>query len=176
MRALDRLLKRGFCITMKAFLSVTFTALAVSWGGAQTLNQATKSTPSFTNSIILHDSAQLSLKDSANVTLRLSEPTDTNSVDYLVSKTKVHLSGPVATTLKSKSTADFSRRLLRLFNPFSSQEPNLPTTVSTASGPIGARAWSTTVGWSPGRSAFPDEHFHDIPQLRLISVSTERQP
>ncbi len=176
-RSLDRASKRGFCNDMKAaFLWVTFVALAVTRGEAQNLNLATNNFLTFTNAAPVRDNSQLSLKESASTTLRLSLPTDTNSVDYMISKTKVHLSGPVASTLKSKSTADFGRRLLNWFNPFSNQEQNLPTTVSTASGPVSSRAWATTVGWSPGRTAFPDEHSHDIPQLRLISVTTEKQP
>ena len=159
-----------------AFLLVTFITLAASRGEAQNLNLATNNYLSFTNATAVRDTSQVSLKDSATLSLRLSEPMDTNSVDYMISKTKVHLSGPVATTLKSRSTADFSRRLLNLFNPFSSQPQNLPSRISTATGPVSSRAWSTTVGWSPGRSAFPDEHFHEPPQLGLISVSTEKQP
>ncbi len=106
---------------------------------------------------------------------RLGEPGDTNSVDYVVSKTKLHLSGPVASTLNSKSTGDFSRRLLRLFNPFSSAPQNLPPGAEV-SGPVNTRAWSTLVGWSPGRSAFPDPQHLEPPQLGLISVRTEKQP
>src|SRR5579859_1011119 len=109
-----------------AFLLVTFITLAASRGEAQNLNLATNNYLSFTNATAVRDTSQVSLKDSATLSLRLSEPMDTNSVDYMISKTKVHLSGPVATTLKSRSTADFSRRLLNLFNPFSSQPQNLP--------------------------------------------------
>ncbi|HTL16569.1 MAG TPA: hypothetical protein VL793_04990 [Patescibacteria group bacterium] len=159
-----------------AFLLVTLLALAATQGEAQTLNLATNNLVSFTNAASGPENSRLSLNNSLSLRLQLTEPVDTNSVDYTISKTKVHLSGPAATTLKSRSAGDFSKRFLHLFNPFSSREQNLPTTVSTASGPVNTRAWSTMVGWSPGRSAFPDEHFHEPPQLRLISVSTEKQP
>jgi hypothetical protein len=159
-----------------AFLVVLIVAFAAGQAKAQTLNLATNNHLTFTNSAALRDNSQLTLPGSAAMQWRLVQPTDTNSVDLTVSKTIVHLSGPVATTLKAKSAGDFSRRVLRLFNPFSSQEQNLPSTVSTASGPVSTRAWSTIVGWSPGQSAFPDEHYHEPPQLRLITVRTEKQP
>ena len=105
--------------------------------------------------------------------LELSQTADTNSIDYLISKTKVHVSGPLASPLKAKSPSDLSHRVLHLFSPFSNVDPNVP---AGATGPVNTRAWSTIVGWSPGRSAFPDEHYHEPPQLRLISVSAEKQP
>jgi len=118
--------------------------------------------------------SKLFIQEPGSTRLILSERADTNSVDYAVGKkTTLHLSGPVATTLKSKSTADFSHRLLGLLNPFSSAAPNVP---AAPSGPVNTRAWSTIVGWSPGQSAFQDEHYHEPPQLRLISASIEKQP
>ncbi|HZR19706.1 MAG TPA: hypothetical protein VFE51_20645 [Verrucomicrobiae bacterium] len=140
------------------------------------MNPGTNNSLAFTNAATVHDTSHLTLPSSATLRWRLTEPKDTNSVDYTISKTTVHVSGPVATTLKAKSAGDFSKRVLNLFNPFSSQEPNLPPTVSTASGPVNTRAWSTIVGWSPGQSAFPDEHYHEPPQLRLMSVNVEKQP
>jgi hypothetical protein len=154
---------------------VLVVAFAASLGKAQTLNLGTNNSLAFTNAATVHDTSHLAVPNSATL-WRLTEPGDTNSVDYTISKTTVHLSGPVATTLKSKSAGDFSKRVLKLFNPLSAQNQNLPTTVSTASGPVSTRSWSSIVGWSPGQSAFPDEHFHEPPQLRLLSVSTERQP
>jgi hypothetical protein len=127
-----------------------------------------------TNAVVHQQSSPMLLREPA-AHFQLIEPGDTNSVDYVVSKTKFHLSGPVATTLKPKSAADFSRRVLRLFSPFSAGSQNLPPGAAV-SGPVNTRAWSTLVGWSPGRSAFPDEAYHEPPQLRLISVSTEKQP
>jgi len=105
---------------------------------------------------------------------RLGEPGATNSVDYVVSKTELHLCGPVASTLNSKSTGEFSHRLLQLFNPFPSATQNLPPGAEV-SGPVNTRAWSTLVGWNPGRSEFQDGQYHELPGLRLLSISVEQQ-
>ncbi len=160
---------------MKAgILLVLLAGFVVAHVGAQTFNQGTNSLWT-TNSATQQPGSKPVLQNPAVSPFRLGEPADTNSVDYVVSKTKVHLSGPVASTLNSKSTGDFSRRLLRLFNPFSSGPQNLPPGAEV-SGPVSTRAWGTVVGWSPGRSAFPDEQHHDPPMLRLISIDAEKQP
>jgi hypothetical protein len=122
----------------------------------------------------LHQATVVSPLEAAAARMQLTPTTtDTNSVEYLISKTKVRVSGPVASPLKGRSVGDVSKRVLHLFSPFSPAEPNVP---AGATGPANTRAWSTIVGWSPGRSAFPDEHFHEPPQLRLISVSAEKLP
>jgi hypothetical protein len=172
---------------MKAgILMVLFAGFVVAPGGAQTFDLGTNGLWT-TNAAAPQPGSKLSLQEQALPGskqilqqpalpgLRLGEPGDTNSVDYVVSKTKLHLSGPVASTLPSKSAGDFTRRFLRLFNPVSSARQNLPPGAEV-SGPVNTRAWSTLVGWSPGRSAFPDEQHHEPPGLRLISVSAEQQP
>src|SRR5437868_2192945 len=162
---LDRRPKPEFCRDMKAALVlVILVAFAAVRGEAQNQNIGKNNLFSTTNSATISDSSRLSLQDSARVKLRLAEPSNTNSVDYVISKTKVHLTGPVATTLKPRSVGDFSHRVLHLFSPFSKDEPNLSPAAPSGTGPVSTRAWSTIVGWSPGRSAFPDEHFHEPPQ------------
>ena len=153
---------------------MAFLVLAGVLGRAQTVSLGTNSFLSSTNAIAGPGSSPMLLRE-PSARFQLTEPLDTNSVDYVVSKTKVHLSGPIATTLTPKSPADFSRRALRLFSPFSSGRQNLPPGAEV-SGPVNSRAWSTMVGWNPGRSAFPDEAHHEPPQLRLLSVSVEKQP
>ena len=160
---------------MKAgILTVLLVGLIIAPSGAQTFNLGTNGLWN-TNAAAQQPGSKPVLQNPSVAPFRLGEPGDTNSVDYVVSKTKVHVSGPVASTLNSKSTGDFSRRLLRLFNPFSSAPQNLPPGTEV-SGPVNARAWSTQVGWSPGASAFPDGAHHDIPILRLISVNVEKEP
>jgi hypothetical protein len=160
---------------MKAAIAMAaFLVVAGGYGEAQTLNAGTNSFLSTTNSIAGQRSSSMLLRE-PSTRFQLIEPLDTNSADYFVSKSKLHLSGPVATTLKAKSPVDFSRRALRLVSPFSSGSQNLPQGADV-SGPVKTRAWSTIVGWSPGRSAFPDEAHHEPPQLRLLSISVEKQP
>jgi hypothetical protein len=156
---------------MWAILMATVLAQVV----AEAQQAATNQLAMTTNAPAVRESPIVSLTDSTATTMRL-EPADTNSLDYTVSKTKIHLTGPLVPPLKAKSASDFSRRLLNLFNPFSSEEPSLPSTVSTATVPVSNRAWSTIVGWNPGGSAFPTEAHHEPPQLRLISVGVEKQP
>ena len=160
---------------MKAILLLGFVVgFASAQGAAQTLTLAkTNTLVSTSEKVALTDGSSLSLREPAISGLSWSQIGDTNSVDYVFSKTKVHLSGPVATTLKSRSGDNFGHRVLRLFSPLSPLPPNTPPNVS---GPVNTRAWSTIVGWSPGRSAFPDEHYHEPPQLRLISANFEKQP
>src|SRR5262249_53494224 len=134
--------------------------------------QATNAVVVSTNTTKLSDSALMNLPLPSTIELRLTAP-DTNRLDYVVSKTKIHVSGPLVRPLKAKSTSDFGHRVLNLFNPFSTEEPNVPY---AATGPVNTRAWSTIVGYSPGRTAFPDGAHHEPPQLRLISVSTEKLP
>jgi hypothetical protein len=126
---------------------------------------------SATNAI--YEPASINLSGRSGTELRLAEPRDTNSLDYLVSKTTVHVSGPLIVPLKAKTASDFGHRVLHLFSPFASEEPaGQPAAV----GPVNTRAWSNVVGWSPGRSAFPDGAWHEPPHLNLISVNLEKQP
>jgi hypothetical protein len=137
---------------------------------------ATNSVGSATNTAALTEAQNVTLRDQANLILRVQEPGDTNMLEYTVSKTtKMRLTGPLVRPLKAKSGSDFGRRVLHLFSPFSDEQPNLPPGAEV-SGPVNTRAWSTLVGWTPGRSAFPDDTWHDPPQLRLISVRVEKQP
>lgn len=106
--------------------------------------------------------------------LRLKEPKDTNTFDLQVSKTQIiHVSGPLVQPFKAKSGSGFVGRVAHWFNPFYKGQPNVPP---APSGPMNTRAWSTIVGWNPGRSAFPDEKWHEAPHLDLVTVTTERQP
>jgi len=133
---------------------------------------ATNALVSATNAI--HEPSSLSLAERSAVELRLTEPRDTNSLDYFVSTTQIiHVSGPLIVPLKAKSASDFGHRVLHLFSPFASEEP---AAQPAAVGPVNTRAWSTVVGWSPGRSAFPDGAWHEPAHLNLISVNVEKQP
>lgn len=106
--------------------------------------------------------------------LRLTEPKDTNSMQFQFSKTtRVRLGGPVIQPLKAKTASGFASRVAAWFNPLSRAAPNVPV---APAGPVNTRAWSTLVGWNPGRSAFPDGAWHEPPHLDLISITAEKQP
>ncbi len=80
---------------------------------------------------------------------------------------KWELSGPIVPPLKAKKFWEVPRRVLHLVNPFAPHEttPQVPGTRE-----LSPRAWSTVVGWSPGRSAFPDETTHE-PSMCLFSLT-----
>jgi hypothetical protein len=151
----------------------TLVAIGAGQVEVQAQQTATNGLTLATNTVAAHGGSTVSLNDSASMGLRLTEPADTNSLDYMVSKTKVHLSGPLVGPLKAKSASDFSHRVLRLFSPFSDEEPNMQP---AATGPVSGRAWSTIAGWNPGGSAFQTESHHEPQGLRLISVSVAKQP
>lgn len=127
-----------------------------------------------TNATPPQQSAVLSLNQPATMTLRLTEPTDTNSFDYRVSKhTKLRVSGPLVQPFKAKTSTELTHRVAHLFSPFAKEQPRWLT---APSGPVNTRAWSTLAGWNPGRSAFLDETSHQPPHLDLISINVEKQP
>ena len=107
--------------------------------------------------------------------LRLREPGDTNSMRLQVSKdTQLNFSGPLIQPLKARSAAGVAGRVVRWFNPFSTNQPNVQP---AASGPMKTRAWSTIAGWSPGHSAFPSAGAWDEPtHLDLITITVQTQP
>ena len=158
-------------------MTVVLAALSMGQVLVRAQQATTNSLTSVTNNtVVLTDSQNTALRDQPYLTLHLREPGDTNSLEYTVSKTtKLHVTGPLVRPLKAKDGSDFGKRVLHLFSPFSDAPQNLPPGAEV-SGPVKTRAWSTLVGWSPGRSAFPDDARHDPPQLRLISVSVEKQP
>jgi hypothetical protein len=104
---------------------------------------------------------------------QLTQPSDTNASVHVVLKTKIRVSGPLVGPAKAKTASDFSRKVAHLFSPFASEEFNPQ---SAPSGPVNARAWSAIVGWHPGGSAFPTESQHEPPELRLLSISAEKEP
>jgi hypothetical protein len=105
------------------------------------------------------------------VELRLTQSSDTNSAGLVIMKNKIRVSGPLARPFKAKSASDFARRVGHLFSPFTDEV----TDQSPRYEPASARAWSTTAGWNPGKSPFPDDKWHEA-QLRLISINVEKQP
>lgn len=103
---------------------------------------------------------------------QLTGPAGGNAAEHVVVKNKIRVSGPLVAPAKAKGIGDFSKKVANLFNPLSKEE--LPQ--AEPSGPVSTRAWSTIAGWTPGQSAFQTETHHDIPGLRLVSFSVEKQP
>lgn len=134
----------------------------------------TNETATVNSTVTLHQNAVIKSPEPSSMILRLSEPKDTNSIDFQLSKTQVvHVRGPLVEPLKAKNASGFVGRVAHWFNPLSTGQPNVPP---APSGPINTRAWGTLLGWNPGRSAFPDGAWHEPPHLDLISISTEKQP
>jgi hypothetical protein len=172
--ALDRSTKRAFCKNMRARIAQVTLVLLAAAGPLFAQQAATNGVASVSSSVTLHQAPAIKPPETTPMLHRLSEPKDTNSMDFQVSKTtQVHLTGPLIQPLKAKSASGFAGRVAHWFNPFSTAQPNVPP---APSGPINTRAWSTIVGWNPGRSAFPDGAWHEPPHLDLISITTEKQP
>jgi hypothetical protein len=85
-----------------------------------------------------------------------------------VARKRITVGGPLVQPFKSKRLRDVPKRLWQLVNPFTPTEPKPAYEQSRI---ISTRAWNTTVGWAPGRSAFPDEVTHE-PTMSLISFSS----
>jgi hypothetical protein len=90
-----------------------------------------------------------------------SAPSDKISGKHLV------VQGPLVQPFKAKSFWDAPRRLLHSINPFAKKEH-----VEEIENPrdMNPHAWTTMVGWSPGRSAFADPVTHES-SMGLVSLS-----
>ena len=84
-----------------------------------------------------------------------------------IARKHVTISGPLVQPFKAKRLREVPKRLWHLVNPLAPAEPK-PAYERTPT--LSTRAWSTTVGWSSGRSAFPDAVTHES-TLGLISFS-----
>ena len=91
---------------------------------------------------------------------------EVSSTNAIVHK-RITAAGPLVTPFKAKKLRDVPKRLWHLVNPFASAERKPALERSPG---ISTRAWSTTVGWSPGRSAFPDEVTHES-TMSFVSFS-----
>lgn len=80
---------------------------------------------------------------------------------------RLRIGGPLIQPFKGKRLWEAPGRFVRLINPFAKTERR--SEVENASD-ISPRAWSSVVGWSNGRSAFPDAVSHE-PSMGLFSVS-----
>jgi len=109
---------------------------------------------------------------SPQLSLRLTEDMQAGAWDDVFVKKNLRISGPLVRPFKANKIRDFPRRLASLFNPFARGSSEGQTEGVVA---VSARAWTTIAGWNPGKSAWPDDTHHEA-QLRLISVSAERQP
>jgi hypothetical protein len=105
--------------------------------------------------------------------LFLLEPSDNSYSERFVLTKSIQVTGPLVGPAKAKSFSEFVRKVGHLVNPFAAGPANAQAGTLA---PVSGRAWSSMVGWSPGASAFPTEAHHDIPQLRLLSFSMEKQP
>ena len=152
MTYLDRLGKGAFSFYMKATIVITvLLSLAAGRGLAQRQDLET----SAPNAKLT--AAQLSLHED----MRLTQG------DVIVGK-DFQFSGPLVRPFKSHKLREVPRRLLQLINPFAPVEPG--EEIESVRG-ISPRAWTSTVGWSTGRSSLPVEVTHE-PIMSLISVSS----
>lgn len=96
----------------------------------------------------------------------LQETAGASTAENMEAGTTLELTGPLVTPMKSRSLWALPGNLLKLINPLA---PTAPKVEYRSRGPLSPHGWATLVGWSPGRSAFPDPLTHE-PSLTLISV------
>jgi hypothetical protein len=94
------------------------------------------------------------------------EGTHVDETNAVVRK-RITVGGPLVQPFKSKPLREVPKRLWHLINPLAPTEPKPAYEPNRV---LSTRAWSTTVGWTPGRSAFPDEVTHES-TMSLISFS-----
>jgi hypothetical protein len=99
--------------------------------------------------------------------LSLQEDIRLNQADIIVGK-DFQFTGPLVRPFKAHKFREVPRRLLHLINPFAPVEPGEEIERVRDVSP---RAWTSTVGWSTGRSSLPVEVTHE-PITSLISVSS----
>jgi hypothetical protein len=119
--------------------------------------RAQKTSANLTNSATLRDDTRLVVP-----VIEDAKP----ARDVIVKK-NVELSGPLVKPFTVRKVTDVPRRLLQLINPFTPSERKEELESTRV---VSARAWSTTVGWNPGGSAFSDAVTHE-PSMSLISFS-----
>ena len=93
---------------------------------------------------------------------------DTNAIAASANLGKhLKVEGPAVKVLKGGKLRSMPKRLVQLINPFAPSEPKEEFKRSRDLNPT---PWASSLGWSPGRSAFSDPVTHE-PSMKLISVS-----
>src|SRR6184192_3056775 len=125
-------------------------AIVLTMAGVSALaQQRTQETSAiFTNTATLHE-------DVRPVTLIIE---DSKSARDVIVRKNVELRGPLVKPFTVRKVTDVPKRLLQLINPFSPSERK--EELESTRG-LSARAWSSTVGWNPGGSAFSDAMTHE---------------
>ena len=83
---------------------------------------------------------------------------------------RVEVTGPLTQPAREKGFKNGARKALNLFNPFAPVEKKERVARTPDS-----QAWTTTVGWYPGASAWSDDRF-TRPQTGLIMVACPDVP
>lgn len=78
----------------------------------------------------------------------------------------LELKGPLVLPMKPRALKTVPGSFLKLLNPLA---PVAPKAERATKGKLGSQAWASVMGYSPGRSAFPDPLSHE-PTLGLVSL------
>jgi len=104
--------------------------------------------------------------------LRLSDFEEEAGKSDVIRGKHFQVSGPLVHVAKSKSIWDAPRRFLHLINPFAKREPQ--PRIERLPG-VSPNAWTTTVGWSTGKTSLDDPFRRCDGGIGLVTVSrTER--
>jgi hypothetical protein len=136
-----------------AFVVGLFLAMAAS----QTFAQGTALESTTTNTVTVAPSPAISPLVLEKVTVKQD----------VIDTQHLRLSGPLVRPMKAKRLREVPRRLFHAINPFAPQED---TDEFKGMARVSSQAWTTTVGWHPGASAFADPVTHES-KMGLISVS-----
>jgi hypothetical protein len=90
----------------------------------------------------------------------------------VIEKKKFRFSGPLVRPFKAKRVREAPRRLLNAINPFASRDADEEFKGAPR---VSTRAWTTTVGWSPGASAFADPVTHES-SMGVLSIGRSSAP
>ena len=142
--------------------SYLFAAILSLAGGAVLAQQSLETSAANTNST--------ELRSNTRISSLLIE--DTKHYEDVIVRKDVEFSGPLVRPLKAKKLWEVPRRLLQLINPFAPTESREEWASSRG---LSSRAWTSAVGWNPGRSAFPDAMTHE-PTMGLISMGRASKP
>jgi hypothetical protein len=104
--------------------------------------------------------------DKARISALVNQDTNAIALSAHLGK-HLKVEGPAVKVFKGGKLRSMPKRLVQLINPFAPSEPKEEFKRSRDLNPT---PWASSLGWSPGRSAFSDPVTHE-PSMKLISVS-----
>ena len=129
-------------------------------------NAATQAKPAATETEAANAAdSSTSVLSEARFSSLLNSAATINKSDVSVQK-RSRFGGPLLSAFRAFDLTEVPKRVMQLINPFAPVEQSDRIDKTTY---LSARAWSTTVGWNPGGSAFADARTHEA-NLTLVRI------